>query len=53
MIIKRVKKTNLYDVFFGEGWANHSRFLFPDMKVVSGQHRPRQQVAQVFHAIKK
>lgn len=25
MLIKRVKKTSLYDVFVGLGWKNHSR----------------------------
>ena len=51
MIIKRVKKTNLYDCFFGVGWLNHTRLSYPQMKYVSGNRLPRIQVAKIFHAI--
>ncbi len=28
MIIKRVKRTNVYDVFLGNGWKEHTRISF-------------------------
>lgn len=33
MKILRVKHTNLYDVFTGEGWKNHARVYFKDGKI--------------------
>lgn len=33
MKILRVKHTNLYDVFTGEGWYNHARIYFKDKRL--------------------
>lgn len=43
MVIKRVKKTNLFDIFLGEGWENHSRVAVvgEHLKHVSGKVLPR------------
>jgi hypothetical protein len=31
--IQRVKRTNLYDVFLGQGWNNHTRVTVKDKHV--------------------
>lgn len=31
--ILRVKKTNMYDVFMGDGWKNHSRIYYDNGRV--------------------
>lgn len=33
MKILRVKHTNLYDVFIGDGWKHHARIYFKDKKL--------------------
>lgn len=33
MKICRIKKTNVYDVFIGDGWKNHARFYFKGDKL--------------------
>lgn len=33
MKICKVKNTNLYDVFIGEGWKNHARVYFKQGKL--------------------
>lgn len=32
MKILRVKRTNLYDVYLGNGWTNHTRIMLKDAK---------------------
>ena len=50
--IKRVKHTPLFDVFKGQGWKGWTRFTYPTMRIVGGEHLPRVEVAKVFHTIK-
>lgn len=33
MKVLRVKKTNLFDVFIGDGWKNHARVYLKDGKL--------------------
>ena len=33
MKILRVKKTNLFDIFVGDGWKNHARVYLKDGKL--------------------
>ena len=51
IIVKRVKKTNIYDTFKGQGWKGWTRFTYPTMRIVGGEHLPRVEVAKVFHTI--
>jgi hypothetical protein len=34
MIVKRVKKTNFYDIFTGNGWKNHTRVFIHNSHVL-------------------
>jgi hypothetical protein len=53
IVAKRVKKTNLYDVFLGNGWTHWTRVSFPAMKIEAGEQHDRSTVAKMFHAIKE
>ena len=43
MVIKRVKKTNLFDVFIGFGWYGHTRVSIHNghVKHISGKYLPK------------
>lgn len=48
MKILRVKHTNLYDIFIGEGWKNHARIYFKNSKLsFVGKENVRLSPAQV------
>ena len=51
--VLRVKKTNFFDVFFGEGWKEHSRvhYINATIALISGLKLTRFQKYQVEQAI--
>ena len=55
MLVKRVKKTNMYDVFMGNGWNSHSRvaMLGNKLKLLSGNKLQAYQVVEFFKEVKQ
>jgi len=54
MKILRVKKTNLYDVFMGEGWENWSRYSLVKgryLSFVNGKELPKMLLGKIFKEI--
>lgn len=53
IIIKRVKKTNLYDIFSGIGWTTHSRIARQRgyIKLISGKHLQKYQTVEIIKTL--
>ena len=54
LTIKRVKKTNIYDLFTGHGWSHHSRVTLKNgyVKLVAGKKLLPVQIAEFVKTVK-
>ena len=52
--IKRVYDTDIYDVFTGEGWLNHTRIEYKNdiMSYVSGNKLGRDEKRDILHQLR-
>lgn len=54
LTIKRVKKTNVYDLFVGNGWSHHSRVALQNgyVKLIGGKKLLPVQIAEFVKTVK-
>lgn len=54
MKILRVKKTNIFDIFMGQGWGGWSRYFIhgEDHRYINGGHLPRYLVEKAKEEVK-
>lgn len=53
LTIKRVKKTNMFDIFIGTGWKTHSRIAKTGthIKLLSGNRLQKYQIVEIIKTL--